>query len=346
MATMMMNQSVLHSNALSLQTTSAVMMAMQALQSAASIVPASHLREDGFSDDDGDEGQTAPAFVQKLKDLVDDPQVDSAAWSKDGASFVVHEPKRLSEQLPKYFKSSKLKSFVRQLHFYGFKKSGGSRYQDWVYNHKYFQRNGRLLHRLRRKTCGPDQQIKSLQSKVTNLQDSLAETQQKLGDMAVALVTLLQQNSATSLSASRSREPPSHNTSLLPAKRPRPNTQPNGCATGADQSSNSPRRTSHLSVASLAAAKRTVKQEPRFKQEPHVKREPNVARRLPVHLGFNDTLSRAPHGGLMLTPTTPTTFFDLDDDLHDDGEELLFSPSDDDLFDRVGRGLSMVRVTA
>lgn len=176
--------------------TDAITLAVKALEGCAAIVPSSASEVDA-SDDEEDEGQTtAPLFVKKLKALVDDPEVDSTVWSDDGASFVIHEPKRLSEQLVKYFKSSKLKSFVRQLHFYGFKKIGGSRYADWVYNHKYFQQHGRLLHRLRRKTCGPDQQIKNLQTKVQSLQGSLVTTQQKLGDMATALVALLRHTQA------------------------------------------------------------------------------------------------------------------------------------------------------
>lgn len=318
-------------------TSNAVLIAMQALQSAASIVPAS-IREDGFSDEDEDGPQTAPVFVQKLKDLVDDPEVDSAVWSKDGSSFVIHEPKRLSDQLPKYFKSSKLKSFVRQLHFYGFKKSGGSRYQDWVYTHKYFQNHGRLIHRLRRKTCGPDQQIKTLQSKVTNLQDSLAETQQKLGDMAVALVTLLQhQNAATCLGSSRAREAPASgsNTQFLPAKRARSNNN-----TTIAKFEQTPR------PARVTAARIPLTSFNAVQSSTSVKQEPNTARRLPAPLSFSDTLGSNNGGSsgssMMLTPH----IFDLD--FPDEGEDMLFSPAkgDDYLFAEVDRGLSMVRVTA
>lgn len=311
-----------------------VIMAMQALQSAASIIPANS-REDGFSDDEHNDGpQTAPVFVQKLKDLVDDPQVDSVVWSKDGASFVIHEPKRLSVQLPKYFKSSKLKSFVRQLHFYGFKKSGGSRYEDWVYNHKYFQSHGRLIHRLRRKTCGPDQQIKTLQSKVTNLQDSLAETQQKLGDMAMALVTLLQQqNAATCLGSSRAREAPagSANTPFLPTKRARSN---NNTSIAKFEQNTQPVaatevRKQRSSLTNPSPMRVTVKQEP--------------TRNVPSMLSFTETLGRPTNGGLMLTPH----IFDLDTFV-DETEDLLFSPGkgEDQMFAEVDRGLSLVRVTA
>eukprot|EP00591_Stephanopyxis_turris_P004439 CAMPEP_0195521424 /NCGR_PEP_ID=MMETSP0794_2-20130614/18630_1 /TAXON_ID=515487 /ORGANISM="Stephanopyxis turris, Strain CCMP 815" /LENGTH=292 /DNA_ID=CAMNT_0040650975 /DNA_START=243 /DNA_END=1121 /DNA_ORIENTATION=+ len=209
----------------------AVTMAIKALQGVSAIAPATIRDEDLSDTDDEDAHSSAPQFVKKLKSLVDDPDVDSVVWSGDGASFVIHEPKRLSEQLIKYFKSSKLKSFVRQLHFYGFKKIGGSRYFDWVYSHKYFHAHGRLIHKLRRKTCGPDQQIKNLQSKVESLQGSLVDTQQKLGDMAVALMALLQHHhshqqvggggggAAAKLPLKAAAE-----TEVLPAKRSRPTT--------------------------------------------------------------------------------------------------------------------------
>jgi hypothetical protein len=175
----------------------AVLLAVKVLQETSAIVPAAlHDEDESESDDEGSE-TAAPAFIKKLKELIDDAEVDSISWTEDGNNFVIAEPKRLSEQLIKYFKSSKLKSFVRQLHFYGFKKVGGTRFDDWTYNHKFFQRDGRLLHKLRRKTCGPDQQIRNLQIKVNTLQGSLVDTQQKLGDMAVALMALLQHHQAS-----------------------------------------------------------------------------------------------------------------------------------------------------
>jgi len=169
-------------------------LALQALQ-ACTVVDASKVVKDeddaSETDDEPDVQTTVPLFVQKLKNLVDDPAIDGATWTTDNASFVIQDPQRLGEQLEKYFKSSKLKSFVRQLHFYGFKKTGGSRRENWVYNHKYFHRDGKLLHRLRRKSCGPEQQIKALKTQVESLQGTLTDTQEKLGNMAVALVNLL-----------------------------------------------------------------------------------------------------------------------------------------------------------
>ena len=251
----------------------AVQLAVKTLQEASAIVPA--VKFDNDSDDDEEDAPTtAPAFIKKLKQLVDDPAIDSAVWSPDGLTFVIHEPTRLSEQLVKYFKSSKLKSFVRQLHFYGFKKVGGSRSEDWEYNHKYFQRDGRVLHKLRRKTCGPDQQIKNLQMKVDSLHGSLVTTQQKLGDMAVALMAVLQ-----------------HHNAATPC-----------CNSGANASAPAKRARGHNSNATAAAAAAAAAAAPtaitRFEQRP-MKQEPQrqEARRLPASLSFNAIFNRGGGGG-------------------------------------------------
>ena len=166
------------------ETDSARQRALIVLDQCSAVVPAAgSLKEADFSDSgDEDETQiTLPIFVQKLKALIDDPAVDSAVWSPDGETIMIADPSRLAVQLCKYFKKSKLNSFVRQLHFYGFKKTGGKRHSDWVYSHKHFQVDGRMIHKVRRKTCGPDRQIQSLNLKVEGLQASLADTQRKLG---------------------------------------------------------------------------------------------------------------------------------------------------------------------
>ena len=171
----------------------AMAQAVSSLRECASIAQVG-IKETDFSESDDDDTQvTLPLFVQKLKSLVDDHEIDSAVWSADGESVMIPEPSRLSDQLCKYFKASKLNSFVRQLHFYGFKKIGGKRNSDWVYSHKYFHEDGRMIHKVRRKTCGPDRQIQNLTLKVETLQGSLAETQRKLGNMASALAALLKE---------------------------------------------------------------------------------------------------------------------------------------------------------
>jgi hypothetical protein len=54
--------------------------------------------------------------------------------------------------LPKYFRHSRLQSFVRQLNFYNFKKDAKDRNEHWVYRQEYFQRDkpvsGVALHQI------------------------------------------------------------------------------------------------------------------------------------------------------------------------------------------------------
>ena len=307
----------------------AIVLAVKALQEASAIVPAS-ANEEEIPDDTEDEAPTtAPAFIKKLKDLVDDPEIDSAVWSEDNASFVIHEPTRLSEQLVKYFKSSKLKSFVRQLHFYGFKKIGGSRYVDWVYSHKFFQKDGRLLHKLRRKTCGPDQQIKNLQSRVDNLQGSLVQTQKKLGDMAVALMALMQHHHSAPVignnTNSQDNAPHRASNDSMPVKRPR---RSNGAA------SNPSTAIARFEKQSFCGGGGAT-----------VKTEAQEARRLPATIAFNELLSNNFNFMGQSACMTPTDFdFGVEfDDLFTPTvqEELGLLP---DVETRVGGGA--VGVTA
>lgn len=65
-------------------------------------------------------GMSPPPFLGKIWDLVDDPDNNHiVSWSKNNNSFVVWDPDAFALQLlPKYFKHSKLSSFIRQLNTY------------------------------------------------------------------------------------------------------------------------------------------------------------------------------------------------------------------------------------
>lgn len=80
-------------------------------------------------------------FPQKLWKLVNDEQCnDVIGWNEDGASFFVNVNELKANFLGKSAKSpfhtKEPKSFVRQLHMYGFKKIGQNRYM-----HKFFKRH-------------------------------------------------------------------------------------------------------------------------------------------------------------------------------------------------------------
>ncbi|SPO24583.1 related to Heat shock factor protein [Ustilago trichophora] len=65
-----------------------------------------------------------PAFLNKLRSMVDDPNTDELIrWSPDGASFFVPNHVRFGDEvLPRFFKHNRFSSFVRQLNMYGFHK--------------------------------------------------------------------------------------------------------------------------------------------------------------------------------------------------------------------------------
>jgi hypothetical protein len=99
---------------------------------------------------------TVPDFIKKLYEIVSDPNIDNVTWH-DNNSFIIYEPGKLENCLKTQFKSTKTKSFVRQLHFYGFNKIGGSRYENWIYCNENFTIDGKTLSKVRRKTSfSPD----------------------------------------------------------------------------------------------------------------------------------------------------------------------------------------------
>jgi hypothetical protein len=79
-------------------------------------------------------------LFQMLQDSEDEGFSGVVCWLSGGTSFKVFEPKRfVLEVMPKYFRQTKYKSFVRQLNIYGFtriqtgNKKGG-------YEHPFFNR--------------------------------------------------------------------------------------------------------------------------------------------------------------------------------------------------------------
>merc|ERR1711871_572343 len=78
-------------------------------------------------------------------------------WNHAGDTIIISSPDEMSEKvLSKYFKSSNFHSFVRQLHFYGFRKTDKDK-TSWEFRHQYFQRDREdLLTKIARRTSSDD----------------------------------------------------------------------------------------------------------------------------------------------------------------------------------------------
>lgn len=97
-------------------------------------------------------------FIKKLYLMINECNNNNIKWV-DNKSFIIHNPDKLHINMKNYFKNSKIKSFIRQLHFYRFKKIGGSRYDNWVYFNKYFTKDGSMLCKIKRNTSNNNEEL-------------------------------------------------------------------------------------------------------------------------------------------------------------------------------------------
>ena len=69
-------------------------------------------------------GSNMAPFLTKLFQIVSNPQTDQAIiWTPKGDSFVITDPDTFARDiLPTYFKHNNIRSFIRQLNTYGFRK--------------------------------------------------------------------------------------------------------------------------------------------------------------------------------------------------------------------------------
>ncbi|KDN52288.1 winged helix DNA-binding domain-containing protein, partial [Tilletiaria anomala UBC 951] len=94
-----------------------------------------------------------PAFVRKLRSMLDNKDVIQIKWTPDGAAFRVFDSVTFSRDvLPNYFKHNNWQSFIRQLNIYGFIKltdamhtaavshSNSTPQSDWSFRHPLFLR--------------------------------------------------------------------------------------------------------------------------------------------------------------------------------------------------------------
>lgn len=98
----------------------------------------------------GNKVHRLPPFVRKLVNLTKSCPSDVGAWSEDGSQFVV-KSSRFADVIQENFDSS-LQTFLRQLHFYSFKKKDEDAFGVWAFYHPSF-RYGQphLLEKIQRK---------------------------------------------------------------------------------------------------------------------------------------------------------------------------------------------------
>lgn len=84
----------------------------------------------------------ADTFLKKIVQMLNPENEELIKWNKSGDSIIIVDPNRFSRDLlPKYFKTKKFNSFVRQLNFYGFKKVPLSKTtKGCEFSHKLFKR--------------------------------------------------------------------------------------------------------------------------------------------------------------------------------------------------------------
>jgi heat shock transcription factor 2 len=76
-----------------------------------------------FSTNKGN-AKEVPLFLRKTYHMIESCDPEVACWSDDGETFIVKSTDDFeSKVIPEFFKHSKFSSFVRQLNFYGFRRS-------------------------------------------------------------------------------------------------------------------------------------------------------------------------------------------------------------------------------
>jgi len=137
-----------------------------------------------------------PPFLQKLKMISETVPSEIADWAPDGLSYVVKNNESFEEVLKQHFKGS-LQTFIRQLHFYGFRKldaqNGG-----WSFVHKNFRKDKpELVSEIRRKTrsesgangAATQVEVQQLRSQVAKLQGVVEDLRTQLDSVLSVLDT-------------------------------------------------------------------------------------------------------------------------------------------------------------
>ena len=127
-----------------------------------------------------------PPFLNKLLTITQTCDRSIADWSPDGKQFVIKANERFEKEvLKKHFKGSK-STFIRQLHFYDFKKLD-NKGSSWAFEHPKLQRGSPyLIYEIKRKTrtetAGPasKDEVQALREETVILRKQMGEMQRQV----------------------------------------------------------------------------------------------------------------------------------------------------------------------
>lgn len=135
-----------------------------------------------------------PPFLEKLRIIANTTPPEIAGWSEDGKQYLVHNSRFEKEVLRKHFRGSR-QTFIRQLHFYCFKKLDNQG-ERWAFSHPKFQRDApHLIYEIKRKTraenAGPASklEVQSIRVEMDNLKRKL---EKEIGFLRKQLTAVLE----------------------------------------------------------------------------------------------------------------------------------------------------------
>mmetsp|Transcript_11456 Transcript_11456/g.25532 ORF Transcript_11456/g.25532 Transcript_11456/m.25532 type:complete len:487 (-) Transcript_11456:173-1633(-) len=109
--------------------------------------------EEGEDEEDHPANDTFPFKLHRMLEHAENSGMDNLiSFSEDGKAFSIHKPREfVSDIMPKYFTTSRMSSFQRQLNLYGFRRVTEGR-DKGSYYHKYFLKGRRgLCKKIKRK---------------------------------------------------------------------------------------------------------------------------------------------------------------------------------------------------
>jgi len=130
----------------------------------------------------------ASSFLSKTYKMVNDPESNELIeWNEEGNGFVVKEEVKFAQTLlPQYFRHKNMSSFVRQLNFYGFRKTRSDK-KSFFRHDQFLRNNPASIASIKRKVsesnAGFKDAVESLQNDVADLKaqyNQIATTQQSL----------------------------------------------------------------------------------------------------------------------------------------------------------------------